>query len=154
MAVPLPRRKGGAAAVLLVLVGAAVAAVWFLRPDPEQTVAPVVASAPTVHVVSPQPTTFYRWFETLGTVAAGRDDTLSFARPGRLQDAMAPGTTFAAGEPIARLKGVSERELLVNKIRSRVASHELSLALQSRTSAMSFAMSLPPGICRRPASMR
>jgi multidrug efflux pump subunit AcrA (membrane-fusion protein) len=121
MAVPLPRRKGGAAAVLLLLAGAAAAAVWFLRPDPEPAVAPVGASAPTVHVVSPQPTTFYRWFETIGTVSAGRDDTLSFARPGRLQDAMAPGTTFAAGEPIARLKGVGERELLVNKIRSRVA---------------------------------
>jgi len=121
MAVPLPRRKAGAAAVMLLLAGAAAAAVWFLRPDAELTVPSLVASAPTVHVVSPQPTTFYRWFETIGTISAGRDDTLAFARAGRLQDAMSPGTTFTAGEPIARLKGVSERELLVNKIRSRVA---------------------------------
>ena len=121
VAVPLPPRRSAAVVVLLLLAGAAAGAVWFLRPTAEPTTPAVVASAPLVHVVSPQPTTFYRWFETVGTVSAGRDDTLSFAKAGRLQDAMAPGTTFAAGEVIARLKGVGVREQLANKVRSRVA---------------------------------
>jgi multidrug efflux pump subunit AcrA (membrane-fusion protein) len=72
-------------------------------------------------VVSPQPTTFYRWFDRSGVVVPGGDDTLAFHSGGRVQDVMPPGTTFSAGEAIARLQGVATRELVVNRLRSRVA---------------------------------
>ena len=108
---------------MLLLLGAAGAgAIWYTR----QEGAPVAPSpsVPVVHVVAPQPTTFYRWFDTLGSVVPGRDDTLSFAAAGKVQDVMPPGTTFSAGETVARLQGVAARELAVNKLRARVAFYE------------------------------
>jgi multidrug efflux pump subunit AcrA (membrane-fusion protein) len=74
--------------------------------------------------VSPQPTTFYLWFDEIGTVAPPREDTLAFRVGGRVQDAMPPGATFSVGDAIARLQGVAARELAVNRLRSRVAFFE------------------------------
>ena len=81
-------------------------------------------SVPAVHVVAPQPTTYYQWYAPSGTVVAGKDDELGFPVGGKVQDVMPPGTTFSAGEPVARLVGVSARELNVNRIRARVAFFE------------------------------
>jgi hypothetical protein len=117
---PLPRRRWLPTVLAGVVVLAAVAAVaWFLRPEAPAEPPPV--PPPTVHVVSPQPTTFHRWFPTTGVVVPGRDQTLGFQVAGRIQDVLPPGTTFSAGESIARLKGVAERELAVNHLRSRIA---------------------------------
>jgi multidrug efflux pump subunit AcrA (membrane-fusion protein) len=123
-AIPVPRRRSWPLFVVLVLIAAAAAAVWFLRP----IVAPQAPSAslpvPLVRVVSPQPTTFYRWFDTVGMILPGQDGTLGFPTAGRVQDAMPPGTTFTAGETVARLQGASARELIVNRLRSRAAYYE------------------------------
>jgi multidrug efflux pump subunit AcrA (membrane-fusion protein) len=128
-----PRRRGRSAAFgLLLIAGAIASAVWFLRPgegsptpaSPSAQPSPSPAAsevAARVHVVSPQPTTFYRWFDRSGVVVPGGDDTLAFHSGGRVQDVMPPGTTFSAGEAIARLQGVATRELVVNRLRSRVA---------------------------------
>jgi hypothetical protein len=127
-ATPPSRRAVGFPLLLIILAAAGGAAYWFLRPQPaDHGVPSTVASAeavPQVHVVSPQPTTFYRWFEPAGVLTPGQDETLSFRKAGKVQEAMPPGTTFAAGETIARLRGVSERELAVNRLRSRIAYYE------------------------------
>ncbi len=123
-ATPPPRRRFTALFVLLLLAGATAAAAWLLRPRGGPQTPVSSTETPTVHVVSPQPTTFYRWFQTVGVVVPGRDDTLGFPTGGRLQDAMAPRTTFRAGEAIARLVGVAERELAVNRMRARVSYYE------------------------------
>jgi len=114
---------------VVVLVGGLVIGAWYLlRPVDNAGPAPAATSssegAPAVHVLSPQPTTFYRWFEAVGAVTSGEDEMLAFRGSGRLQDAMPPGTTFSAGETIARLHGATERELAANHLRSRVAFFE------------------------------
>jgi hypothetical protein len=119
-ALTLPRRRFPTVLAALGILAAIATVAWFLRPEGalEGTTA---VSVPTVHVVSPQPTTFHRWFPTTGVVVPGRDQTLGFAVAGRIQDVLAPGTTFSAGDSIARLKGVADRELVVNRLRSRIA---------------------------------
>jgi multidrug efflux pump subunit AcrA (membrane-fusion protein) len=119
----LPRRRFPAV-LAVALVALAVAAVaWFMWPDDGAPGARTSSSGsvPAVHVMSPQPTVFHRWFSTPGTVVVGRDQTLGFPSAGRIQDVLPPGTTFSAGETIAHLKGTAERELAVNRLRSRIA---------------------------------
>jgi hypothetical protein len=124
-AILAPRGRSWVLLVVLVLIGVAGVAVWFLRPVLTPPQAPSSSfPVPLVHVVSPQPTTYYRWFDTVGIVLPGQDGTLDFSTTGRLQDAMPPGTTFTAGETVARLQGASARELVVNRLRSRMAYYE------------------------------
>jgi multidrug efflux pump subunit AcrA (membrane-fusion protein) len=125
-AVHVPRRRSSVWLVLLVLGGAAGGAAWFLRPAAGPNVPPQSSSMPAVHVVTPQPTTFYRWFESVGVVVPGRNDTLGFSNAGRVQDVMPPGTTFSAGETVGRLQGVVAREIAVNRLRARVANSSLA----------------------------
>ncbi|MEP6653888.1 MAG: hypothetical protein ABJA82_11040, partial [Myxococcales bacterium] len=127
-AAPPSRRSLALPLLLVILAAAGSAAYWSLRTPPsDQGSPPPVSSAeavPQVHVVSPQPTTFYRWFEPPGVLTPGQDETLSFRTAGKVQEVMPPGTTFTAGETIARLRGVAERELVVNRLRSRIAYYE------------------------------
>jgi len=60
-------------------------------------------------------------------VKPGRDQTLGFAVGGKIQDVLPPGTTFQAGETVARLQGSAAREAIVNQIRSRIAYYEQML---------------------------
>ena len=121
-ATPLPRRKAPLILGLLLAGGVAAAVAVALRP--EKRAAPTAASASAVHVIAPQPTTFYQWYSPSGTVVAGKDDELGFQVFGKVQDVMPPGTTFSPGEPVARLQGVAARELNVNRVRARVAFFE------------------------------
>lgn len=122
------RRRWSLLPVVVLVGGLAIGAWYLLRPVDSAGPAPPSTSssegAPAVHVLSPQPTTFYRWFEAVGVVTSGEDEMLAFRGSGRLQDAMPPGTTFSAGETIARLHGATERELAANHLRSRVAFFE------------------------------
>ena len=115
----VPRRSFPTVLAVVLLLAALVGTIWFWWPEIPRPVPS--ASVPSVHVVSPQPTAFHRWFAAVGSVVPGRDQTLGFPVAGRVQDILPPGTTFAAGETIARLKGVSEREVNVNHVRARVA---------------------------------
>lgn len=119
----LPRRKAPIVVGLLLAGGVAAAVAFALRPE-KQATTPVAASVAAVHVIAPQPTTYYQWYAPSGTVVAGKDDELGFPVGGKVQDVMPPGTTFSAGEPVARLVGVSVRELNVNRVRARVAFFE------------------------------
>jgi|GEM_PF-3041637 len=121
-AAQLPRRKAPLIVGLLLAAGVAAAVAVALRPEKPAT--PVAASVPAVHVIAPQPTTYYRWYAPSGTVVAGKDEELGFPVGGKVQDVMPPGTTFTAGEPVARLLGVAARELNVNRVRARVAFFE------------------------------
>lgn len=121
-AAPLPRRK--APIVVGVLLAGGVVAAVVLALHPLGSGPPAAAHAAAVHVVAPQPTTFYEWFAPSGTVVAGKEDELGFPVAGKVQDVMPPGTTFSAGEPVARLQGVAARELNVNRVRARIAFFE------------------------------
>jgi multidrug efflux pump subunit AcrA (membrane-fusion protein) len=119
----LPRRKGPFLVGMLMAGAVAAAVALAMRPEPHPK-QPAAAPALAVHVIAPQPTTYYQWFAPSGVVVAGRDDALGFQTMGKVQDVMPPGTTFSAGEPVARLQGVAARELNVNRVRSRVAFFE------------------------------
>jgi hypothetical protein len=119
-ALELPKRRLPTVLAVAVIGIAIAAAVWFMWPATPAT--PISSgSVPAVHVMSPQPTVFHRWFSTPGVVENGRDQTLGFGSAGRIQEILPPGTTFSAGETIARLKSTAERELAVNRLRSRIA---------------------------------
>lgn len=122
-AAQLPRRKAPIIVGVLLAAGVAAAVAVALRPEKPATPVTTTAAAP-VHVIAPQPTTYYQWYTPSGTVVAGKDDELGFPVGGKVQDVMPPGTTFTAGEPVARLWGVAVRELNVNRVRARVAFFE------------------------------
>jgi multidrug efflux system membrane fusion protein len=112
-----PARAGTVILVLLALAAAGGGAVWLSRAEVEGPAAPAFP----VHVLAPQPTTFYRWFDAPGVVVPGRDQTLGFRAAGKVQDVLAPGATFSGGETVARLQGAAAREKIVNDLRTRVA---------------------------------
>jgi hypothetical protein len=118
---PVPKRHAPLVVGGILVAALAAAAIYATRNGSDAAPERPAATALAVHVVSPQPTTFYRWFTPTGTVMAGKDDELSFKLPGKLQDVMPPGTTFSAGEAVARLQGVAARELAVNRARARLA---------------------------------
>lgn len=109
---------------LLVLTAAGAVAFWAFRPDLPPAPPP---SVPRVKVVAASPTTFYSWFDVTGTVVPGRDAVLAFRSTGKIDTVLAPGTTFAAGEMVARLKGAEIEEQAVNELRSRVAYYQQML---------------------------
>lgn len=109
---------------LLVLTAAGAVAFWAFRPDLPPAPPP---SVPRVKVVAASPTTFYSWFDVTGTVVPGRDAVLAFRSTGKIDNVLAPGTTFAAGEMVARLKGAEIEEQAVNELRSRVAYYQQML---------------------------
>jgi len=120
---PVPKRRAPLV-VGVVVLGAIVAGAIVANREPAPHLTVPSLATPSVHVATPQPTTIYEWFGTPGKVIPGRDDEVGFKIAGRLQDVMPPGTTFSAGEAVAHLQGSAARELIVNRIRSRVAFFE------------------------------
>jgi len=110
-------------------VGAAAATVaaglLYLKQGDEAPVIPV--NAPVVHTLVPTPATIYRWFDAQGTVMPGEDKGLSFDIPGKLQETLAPGTSFSTGQVLAKLVGSALREKELNYARSRLVVYEQML---------------------------
>jgi hypothetical protein len=75
-------------------------------------------------VLSPKPSAVYRWFDSTGRVAGGEPRTLAFEGGGRITDLLPSGSTFAAGEIIARLTGAALIETDVTRNRSRLLFYE------------------------------
>jgi biotin carboxyl carrier protein len=115
------RKRGASRMVLvLVLVAAVVAAVvGYLVMMRQRTPAPLPAVS--VRVLSPKPTTVYRWFSGRGVVDEDDVRTLGFDTAGRLAELLPAGAEFSAGETVGRLQQAAAVETLLAHHRSRLA---------------------------------
>jgi hypothetical protein len=120
-AVRAKEKKGNAkiiVIVVLVLAAAAIGIGIFMR---ERSRLP---QAVRVRVLSPKPATVYRWFSGRGTVTDHEARTLSFESAGTLAELLPPGTAFAAGDILGRLRGAQPVEALLNRQRARLAFYQ------------------------------
>jgi len=118
-AAPKPTSHTGrvvAVILLLLVVGAAVAYFAISREN-----ARVPPSAMRVRVLSPKPAAVYRWFSGRGTVTDHEARTLAFDGSGMLAELLPPGTSFAAGDILGRLRGAAPIEALLSRHRARLA---------------------------------
>ena len=77
-----------------------------------------------VRVLSPKPTAVYRWFSGRGTVTDHEARTLAFDSSGTLAELLPPGTAFAAGDILGRLRGAQPIETLLARHRARLAFYQ------------------------------
>jgi hypothetical protein len=114
-------KRGASRLVLvLVLVAAVVAAVvGYVVKMRQRTPAPLPAVG--VRVLSPKPTTVYRWFAGRGVVDEDDIRTLGFDTAGRLAELLPAGAEFSAGETVGRLQQAAAVETLLAHHRSRLA---------------------------------
>jgi hypothetical protein len=116
-----PRSSRGpkiAALVMLILLAVAGIAYYLW------TTSVAAAAVRHVRVLSPKPTAVYRWFDSTGRVTGGETRTLAFEGGGRVTDILPAGSTFAAGEIIARLQGAALVETDVSRHRARLLFYE------------------------------
>jgi len=83
-----------------------------------------VPQAVRVRVLSPKPAAIYRWFSGRGTVTDHEARTLSFESAGTLGELLPPGTAFAAGDIIGRLRAAPPLEALLSRHRARLAFYQ------------------------------
>jgi multidrug efflux pump subunit AcrA (membrane-fusion protein) len=83
-----------------------------------------VPQAVRVRVLSPKPAAIYRWFSGRGTVTDHEARTLSFASAGILGELLPPGTSFAAGDILGRLRAAPPLEALLSRHRARLAFYQ------------------------------
>lgn len=108
--------RGPKIAVVIMLVLAAAAGIAYYL----WTSSVAAAAVKHVRVLSPKPTAVYRWFDGTGRVAGGESRTLAFEGGGRVTDVLPPGSSFAAGEIVARLQGAALPESDVSRHRARL----------------------------------
>ena len=113
------RRSRGAVMAVLVLLGLTVGIGLYLWRQQVNR-----AEVKQVRVVTPKPTAVYRWFEGTGSVAGSEARVLTFGAPGRVTEVLPGGTTFSAGEIVAKLAGANAFALEVNRHRSRIGFYE------------------------------
>jgi multidrug efflux pump subunit AcrA (membrane-fusion protein) len=77
-----------------------------------------------VRVLSPRPAAVYRWFPGSGTVTDHEARTLAFESPGTLAELLPPGTAFATGDILGRLRGAQPVEALLARHRARLAFYQ------------------------------
>jgi len=107
------------AVIILLAVIAGVAYVAITREK-----ARVPQAAARVRVLSPKPAAVYRWFSGRGTVTDHESRTLGFESAGMLAELLPPGTAFAAGDIIGRLRAAQPIEALLSRQRARLAFYE------------------------------
>ncbi|HXI58773.1 MAG TPA: hypothetical protein VNO55_22050, partial [Polyangia bacterium] len=107
-----------AALIMLILLAAAGIAYYLW------TNSVAAAAVRHVRVLSPKPTAVYRWFDSTGRVTGGESRTLAFEGGGRVTDILPAGSTYAAGEIIARLQGAALVETDVSRHRARLLFYE------------------------------
>jgi multidrug efflux pump subunit AcrA (membrane-fusion protein) len=115
---PKPRTGRIIGVVILLLVMAGLAYVAWTR---EQSRAP---QAVRVRVMSPKPAAVYRWFSGRGTVTDHEGRTLAFEQAGTLAELLPPGTAFAAGDILGRLRGAQPIEALLARHRARLTFYQ------------------------------
>jgi len=107
------------AVVILLLVIAGVAYVFINRER-----ARVPKASARVRVFSPKPAAVYRWFSGRGTVTDHEGRTLGFDSAGTLAELLPPGTPFATGDVLGRLRAAQPLEALLSRQRARLAFYE------------------------------
>jgi multidrug efflux pump subunit AcrA (membrane-fusion protein) len=116
-------KKGNAGRVIAVIILLAViAGVAYVAITREKARIPQAAAR--VRVFSPKPAAVYRWFSGRGTVTDHESRTLGFESAGMLAELLPPGTAFAAGDIIGRLRAAQPIEALLSRQRARVAFYE------------------------------
>jgi hypothetical protein len=80
--------------------------------------------AVSVRVLSPHPAAVYRWFSGQGTVTDYETRTLSFPSAGTLAELLPPGSTFAGGELLGKLRGATPLEGLLARARARAGFYQ------------------------------
>jgi len=115
-----PKRRGLRVAVLLILLLAIVGIVYLQRSRENAR----VPEAAHVRVLSPKPAAVYRWFPGPGTVTDHEARMLAFETAGTLAELLPPGTAFAAGDILGKLRGAQPIEALVGRQRARVAFYQ------------------------------
>jgi multidrug efflux pump subunit AcrA (membrane-fusion protein) len=83
-----------------------------------------IPEAVRVRVLSPKPAAVYRWFSGSGKVTDHEGRTLEIESAGTLAELLPPGTAFAAGDILGRLRGAQPIEALLARQRARVAFYE------------------------------
>jgi hypothetical protein len=116
-----PRSSRGpkiAVVIMLILLAAAGIAYYLW------TSSVAAAAVKHVRVLSPKPAAVYRWFDSTGRVAGGELRTLAFEGGGRATDVLPAGSSFSAGEIIARLQGAALAESDVSRHRARLTFYQ------------------------------
>jgi multidrug efflux pump subunit AcrA (membrane-fusion protein) len=83
-----------------------------------------IPQAVRVRVLSPKPTAVYRWYTGRGTVTDHERRTLEIESAGTLAELLPPGTAFAAGDILGRLRGAQPVEALLARHRARLAFYQ------------------------------
>jgi len=117
---PAPGKRPSLILLAALLVAGIVAAVvgYILYTKQRKPPAPPPVG---VRVLSPRPTTVYRWFAGRGVVVEEEPRTLGFDTAGRLAELLPAGAEFSAGETVGRLQQAAGVETLLAHHRSRLA---------------------------------
>jgi multidrug efflux pump subunit AcrA (membrane-fusion protein) len=116
-----PKAVAARIIIVAILLAFVVGIVYFVR---SREAARIPQAAARVRVLSPKPAAVYRWFSGRGTVTDHEARTLAFESSGTLADLLPPGTPFAAGEIIGRLRGAQPIEALLSRQRARLAFYQ------------------------------
>ena len=83
-----------------------------------------IPEAMRVRVLSPKPSAVYRWYTGRGTVTDHERRTLEIESACMLAELLPPGTAFAAGDILGRLRGAQPVEALLARHRARLAFYQ------------------------------
>ena len=113
---------GGCCCIAVVILLLVIAGVAYVVINRER--ARVPQASVRVRVLSPKPAAVYRWFSGRGTVTDHEARTLGFDSAGTLAELLPPGTPFAAGDVLGRLRAAQPLEALLSRQRARLAFYE------------------------------
>jgi hypothetical protein len=113
-------RAGRVVAVIILLL--AIAGVVYVAISRENARVPPAATR--VRVLQPKPAAVYRWFSPRGVVTDHEARTLAFESSGTLAELLPPGTAFAGGDILGRLRGAAPIEALLSRHRARLAFYQ------------------------------
>jgi len=115
-----PKPRGARIAIIVILL-LAIAGIVYVAWTREHARLP---QATRVRVFSPKPAAVYRWFSGRGTVTDHEARALGCESAGMLAELLPPGTAFAAGDILGRLRGAQPIEALLARQRARLAFYQ------------------------------
>jgi len=116
------KRSGAGRIVALVILALVIVGVVYFGIMRERARIPQAAAR--VRVFSPKPAAVYRWFSGRGTVTDREARVLAFESAGMLAELLPPGTSFAAGDILGRLRAAPPMEANLARVRARLAFYE------------------------------
>ena len=115
-----PKPRGARVAIIVILL-LAIAGIVYVAWTREHARLP---QAVRVRVFTPKPAAVYRWFSGRGTVTDHEARTLGCESGGILAELLPPGTAFATGDILGRLRGAQPIEALLARQRARLAFYQ------------------------------